>query len=95
MLVWTREIPIAGQPADVADLVLGNQSIIADPEVEKLLLHADPGAVIRAAEVAWCQEHGRSLELAGIGAGTHFLPEDRPGEIAAALCRWLADLQDG
>ncbi|MEO6412223.1 MAG: hypothetical protein ABIO48_06505, partial [Pedococcus sp.] len=64
----------------------------ADPAVDTLLMHGDPGAVIGVAEVAWCREHGRSLTIIDVGPGLHFLPEDRPGQIAAALVGWLGDL---
>jgi len=86
---WVQEIPIEGAPADVTALVTANQKVITDSATPKLLLHADPGAVVGTAEVAWCREHGRALTIVDVGAGTHFLPEDRPDEIATALCDWL------
>jgi haloalkane dehalogenase len=94
MLRWPREIPIEGFPADVGDLILANQKVIADPLLPKLLLSATPGAVITEAEVAWCRENGRSLTIADVGAGTHFLPADQPEAITAQLCRWLDSLTD-
>lgn len=92
MLRWVQEIPIDGHPPDVADLVTANQATIADPAIPKLLLHATPGAVIGQSEVDWCRRHGRSIDVVDLGAGTHFLPEDRPQEIATALLRWLPNL---
>jgi haloalkane dehalogenase len=89
---WPLEIPIEGLPADVTELVTANQAVITDLAIAKLLLHGDPGAVIGAAEVAWCREYGASITIVDVGAGTHFLPEDRPDEIATALCDWLDDL---
>jgi haloalkane dehalogenase len=93
-LVWPREIPIEGEPADVVERVLANQEVIADPAMPTLLLYATPGAVITATDVAWCKEHGAALSVADLGAGTHFLPEDRPDEIVAHLCRWLDELDE-
>lgn len=89
MLAWPREIPIEGEPADVTELVIANQTVIADPTVPKLLIHATPGAVIRTPEVEWCRAHGKNLTIAAVGPGIHFLPEDRPAQIAAALSDWL------
>lgn len=89
MLAWPREIPIEGEPADVTELVIANQTVIADPTVPKLLIHATPGAVIRTPEVEWCRAHGNNLTIAAVGPGIHFLPEDRPAQIAAALSDWL------
>ncbi|WP_405064460.1 haloalkane dehalogenase [Kribbella sp. NBC_01505] len=89
MLAWPREIPVNGEPADVTDVVIANQAVIADPTVPKLLIHATPGAVIGPTEVDWCRTHGRNLTIVDVGAGTHFLPEDRPLQIATALADWL------
>jgi haloalkane dehalogenase len=90
MLVWAREIPIEGDPADVVDLVLANQRVIADAQRPALLHYGDPGAVIGAEEVAWCRKHGRAFTMSCVGPGTHFLPEDQPRPIADALAAWLA-----
>lgn len=92
MLRWVREIPIDGSPADVAEIVLTNQDVIRDPNVATLLMHASPGAVITETEVAWCRTHGRSHTVTNIGPGIHFLPEDRPAQIAAGISRWLDKL---
>lgn len=92
VLVWAREIPIEGSPAQMVDVVTANQGVITDPAVPTLLMHGDPGAIVGAADVAWCREHGGSLTIADVGPGLHFLPEDRPEQIAAALVGWLGDL---
>lgn len=92
VLAWVREIPIEGLPADMVQTVTANQHVIADPTVETLLMHGDPGAVVGAAEVAWCRENGRSLTIIDVGPGLHFLPEDRPRQIASGLVDWLAEL---
>lgn len=89
ILQWVREIPIAGEPADVVAVVERNQRVLASPPVPKLLLHGTPGAVVGAAEVAWCRQNCPALTIADVGPGTHFLPEDQPGAIAAALNGWL------
>lgn len=89
LLRWPREIPIENEPPDVCAVVRANQRVLAESPAPKLLLHGEPGAVTGAAEVAWCRTHARHLDVVGVGAGTHFLPEDQPGSIAAALVEWL------
>ena len=91
MLRWAREIPIAGEPADVVRIVEANRAVIRDPDLPALLLHATPGAVIGPDEVARCRAEGRNLTVANVGPGVHFLPEDRPEPIATQLCHWLED----
>jgi haloalkane dehalogenase len=89
LLQWTREIPIAGEPADTTALLVTAWQHLGTSGVRKLLLHATPGAVIPAATVAWCRATQPDLAVADVGAGTHFLPEERPDEIAAVLAQWL------
>lgn len=84
-----REIPIAGTPADVAHVIRENHAVFRDPALPTLLMYGTPGAIIGPAELAWCSAHGRNMTVTAVGAGTHFLPEDRPNEIANALAEWL------
>jgi len=90
LLRWTREIPVAGEPADVADLLEEAWRHLAGSPVRKLLVHGSPGAVLDARAVAWCRRTQPGLAVADVGGAGHFLPEDRPGELAAVLARWLA-----
>lgn len=93
ILQWVREIPIGGEPADVAQIIVRNQDILQDEDLPTLLLHGAPGALVGEAEVKWCATHGRAMTLTSIGEGTHFLPEDRPSEIVEALAVWLRTLK--
>ena len=86
---WVQEIPIAGEPADVAEMVRTNQRTLQDSLVPKLLFYAQPGAVIGDAEVTWCHKHCSNLTSINLGAGSHFLPEDHPAAIATGLRGWL------
>jgi haloalkane dehalogenase len=89
LLQWAREIPIAGDPEDVARLLSAARENLASSPVPKLLVHGRPGAVISADGVAWCRQTLTSLTIADVGEAGHFLPEDRPGEVAAAVWQWL------
>ncbi|GAA0253257.1 haloalkane dehalogenase [Cryptosporangium japonicum] len=89
LLAWAREIPVAGEAGDVTAVVRANQRVLAGSPVPKLLLFGEPGAVIGASELAWCRANARRLSAVGVGTGTHFLPEDQPAAIAAALIEWL------
>jgi haloalkane dehalogenase len=90
LLQWAREIPVAGEPADVAQILTSSWAHLAGSPVRKLLVHGRPGAVVNAATVAWCRQTQPGLAVADVGAAAHFLPEDRPAEVAAALTEWLA-----
>jgi haloalkane dehalogenase len=86
---WVREVPIEGEPVDATVLVTEGLQALATSQIPKLLLHAQPGAVIGLAEVAWCRAHLPRLTAVDLGPGIHFLPEDHPDAIGAAISTWL------
>lgn len=86
---WPNEIPIEGTPADVVEIVDGNWRYLAATDLPKLLLYAQPGAIIGAEAVARCKATFSNLTATDIGEGLHFLHEDRPAEIGVSLARWL------
>jgi haloalkane dehalogenase len=89
MLVWPREIPIAGEPADVADLVVRYRGALCRSPLPKLLFTVDPGALIPPPLVAWCRENLPHLEVVHLGPGVHFVQEDYPDEIGLQLAEWI------
>jgi haloalkane dehalogenase len=90
ILQWIQQIPIGQDPPDVTRIVLRNQQTLLHGPGRRLLLHGMPGAVVGAAEVAWCRQESTGLDITCIGAGTHFLPEDQPEAIAREIRSWLA-----
>ncbi|HLZ68916.1 MAG TPA: haloalkane dehalogenase [Dehalococcoidia bacterium] len=89
---WPNEIPIAGEPADVAAAVAAYNAWLQQTELPKLLLHATPGVTLGAPLVAWCRQSLKNLTTADLGPGLHFLQEDNPHGIGEALARWYAAL---
>jgi haloalkane dehalogenase len=90
-LVWPREIPIDGDPADVAQII-ENYTVWAknSPEVPKLLMTVEPGTPMGSADAAaWAKETYASLEVESVGPAGHHAPEDRPDAIGQAVARWL------
>jgi haloalkane dehalogenase len=87
---WPNEIPIAGEPADVAELVTAYAGWLQETEIPKLLFHADPGALVPPPAVEWARAALPNLETVDLGAGVHFLQEDHPHAIGRELARWLA-----
>ena len=58
----------------------------------KLLLHAQPGAILRKDMVAWYEANVKNLTAVDIGPGLHFVQEDRPHEIGEAIRNWYDGL---
>ncbi len=88
-LTWPRQIPIAGEPADVVEIVGQYNAWLAETPIPKLFINAEPGALI----VGPVRDMVRSWpNLSEVSvAGTHFVQEDSPAEIGKAIADWLPD----
>ena len=89
---WPNEIPIEGEPADVAEAVREINAWIQQTSLPKLLVHVEPGSITGAPAVEWSQAHMKALETVNVGEGVHFLQEDHPHEIGQALASWYGRL---
>ena len=84
-LIWPRQIPIEGEPADVAAIVEAYGKWLAESSLPKLFVAGDPGAIITATSAAraFCRRWPNQREVTV--RGRHFLQEDSPNEIGRAL----------
>jgi haloalkane dehalogenase len=89
---WPNEIPIGGEPADVEAVVTDYNLKLQQSEIPKLLLYATPGAVLTAPPVEWCRRSLKNLTAVNVGDGIHYLQEDHPHEIGAAIAAWYRAL---
>ena len=87
-LSWPREIPIDGQPEAVAKLVAGYADWMAENDVPKLFVNADPGAILVGEQREYCRGWRNQTEVTV--AGSHFIQEDSGPEIGRAIAAWLA-----
>jgi haloalkane dehalogenase len=87
-----NELPIAGQPADVYALMEEAQRALAKSSYPKLLFAGNPGALVTP---EFAQKFAQSLQnckLVQLDSGSHYLQEDQPEEIGAAIHDWIAEL---
>ncbi len=86
-LVWPRELPIDGEPADVVAIVEAYGAWLAQSPIPKLFINAEPGSLLvgRARDFCRTWPNQREVTVKGI----HFIQEDAPAEIAAALTSFL------
>jgi haloalkane dehalogenase len=89
---WPNELPIEGQPADVAEAVAAYNQKLQQSTLPKLLFHATPGALITPEVVEWCRQNLTNLKTVDIGQGLHFLQEDNPHLIGSELASWYKSL---
>ncbi|MFB9837613.1 haloalkane dehalogenase [Actinoallomurus acaciae] len=89
-LVFPRELPIGGTPADVVEIVEDYGRWLATSPIPKLFVAAEPGAMLvgRAAEFARTWPNQREVTV----RGSHYVQEDSPYEVGAAVRDFLLDL---
>ena len=85
---WPNEIPIEGEPADVVEIVEAYGKWLKSSQTPKLLLYAEPGAILAGPLVEWCKSNIANLKAQSIGAGSHFVQEDQPQAIGRAIADW-------
>lgn len=89
---WPNEIPIAGEPADVVDIVSRYNAWLQESPVPKLLIYATPGALVGPLMVEWSRANLPNLKSVDIGPGIHFIQEDNPEAIGTAVAEWYQAL---
>jgi len=89
-LTWPRQIPIDGGPQDVYDIVTDYSAWLVETDIPKLFVNADPGAILTGAQREFCRTFPNQQEVTVIG--NHFLQEDSPDEIGAAIAEWRQQL---
>jgi haloalkane dehalogenase len=86
-LSWPRQLPIDGEPADVAAVVQQYSDWMQSNDIPKLFINAEPGAILVGPQREFCRSWNNQTEVSV--AGIHFIQEDSPQDISAALCDWL------
>ena len=86
-LTWPRQIPIEGEPADVVKIVDYYAEWLSGSELPKLFINADPGAILIGEQREFVRSWPNLTEVTV--PGNHFLQEDSPHEIGAAIAEWL------
>jgi haloalkane dehalogenase len=86
-LTWPRQIPIEGEPEDVVAIVEDYGRWLAESDVPKLFINAEPGAILIGRQRDFCRTWPNQTEVTV--KGVHFVQEDSPDEIGHAIAGWL------
>lgn len=90
LLQWPREIPIDGEPADVATVVERNGEWLArTPGKPALLLTFGDTGLSAPGIIDWARKALPALEILPLVRAGHHAPEDAPEEISRAIRSWL------
>ena len=89
-LTWPRQIPLDGEPEDVVDIVRAYGDWLSRAPVPKLFVNAEPGAILIGRQREFCRAWPNQQEITV--KGSHFIQEDSPHEIGAAISKWLREI---
>jgi haloalkane dehalogenase len=92
-LVWPRELPIEGAPADVVKIVEAYGAWLSRSNLPKLFIAAEPGAMLVGRAREFCQTWPNQRGV--IVKGIHYIQEDSPAEIGAALRDFVRSVRIG
>ena len=93
MLTWTRELPIAGEPADVVAIVDAYAQWFSKSPIPKLFIDAEPGGFLIGAQREFCKAWPNQETV--LLKGAHFLQEEAPDEVGAATARFVSRVLAG
>jgi haloalkane dehalogenase len=86
-LIWPRELPIGGEPADVVAIVKKYGQWLLESPLPKLFINAEPGSMLIGRSRDFCRRFPNQQEITV--KGLHFIQEDCPDEIGRALARFI------
>ena len=89
-LDWPRHIPIDDEPKEICEIVQSYSDWMAQNEIPKLFINAEPGAILIGRQRELCRSWKNQTEVTV--KGNHFIQEDSPHEIGAAIKEWLQSL---
>ena len=86
-LVWPRELPIEGEPADVTHIVKEYGAWIQNSPIPKLFINGAPGSIIGERARGFCRTWRNQTETTV--RGIHYLQEDSPDDIGLSLAAFV------
>jgi haloalkane dehalogenase len=86
-LTWPRQIPIAGEPAEVVEIARAYSQWMAENDIPKLFVNAEPGAILIGPLREFCRGWKNQTEVTV--PGSHFIQEDSGQAIGRAVAGWI------
>lgn len=85
-LTWRREVPVAGKPSDVHEIIEDYGKWLAISTIPKLFIEAIPGVMFEShRKFARSWPNQQSIQI----KGGHFVQEDSPHEVGEAIASWM------
>jgi haloalkane dehalogenase len=93
ILALPRQLPIAGEPADVHAAMEAAHAALAASTYPKLLFVGEPGALVSPAFAGKFAAGLHNIAVIELGAGLHYLQEDHPEAIGRSVAGWIAGIE--
>src|ERR1041385_4084764 len=93
MLAWSRDLPIAGEPADVVEVVESYAKWMSKNSIPKLFIDADPAGFLIKGQREFCRAWPNQQIVTVRGA--HFLQEESPHEVGQAMAGFIGKVIAG
>lgn len=90
-LTWPREIPMAGEPADVTENRHRLRPVTSQERAAGAVHQGEPGVILTAGppiELVRSWPNFKEVTVTGL----HLLPEDSADEIGSAIAGWLREI---
>jgi haloalkane dehalogenase len=88
-LSWPRQLPIAGEPPEIIELVTRYGKWMAENDIPKLFINAEPGALLKGRARDVCRTWKNQVEATV--RGSHFVQEDSGAEVGRLVADWLRE----
>lgn len=93
-LSWPRDVPLAGEPAEVVAVIEDFGEWLATSDIPKLFIRADPGVIQgkqRILDIVRSWPNQTEITV----PGTHFLQEDSADQIGEAIASFVREIRAG
>ena len=90
-LTFPRQIPFNGEPVETHAMVSAYSTWMAENELPKFFVNAEPGAAITGESRAYCSQWKNQQQITV--PGIHYVQEDSPDEIGTAIADWYQKLR--
>ena len=89
-LTWPRQIPIAGEPKEVVEIVERYGEFLKESPIPKLFINATPGSILVGAQREFARKWSNQEEVTVKGG--HFIQEISPAEIGIHIRDFIENL---
>jgi haloalkane dehalogenase len=93
VLALPRDLPIAGEPADVYATLEAAHAALRRADFPKLLFAGDPGALVSPDQARRFAASLTHCHVVHLPSGLHYLQEDHPDAIGHAVAGWIAGIE--